>query len=172
MQFLDSNFKKAITPLLRIEGGYVEDADDRGGATKYGISSKSYPNLDIKHLTVQHAKNIYYKDYWRKHKIHKIRDFELANEIFDTAVNMGGITSIKFLQRALNILNRDNTLYNDLVVDGIMGRNTLFAVSKVEARILLKVVNGIQFTSYLEIAEKDNSQEKFIRGWINDRVAI
>lgn len=57
-------WQKAITFTLGKEGGYSFNPADPGGETKYGISKRSYPRLDIKNLTVQQAKLIYYKDYW------------------------------------------------------------------------------------------------------------
>ena len=82
------NWDKAIDFVLSIEGGYSNDQNDPGGETRYGISKRSYPALDIAHLTVDQAKEIYKKDYWDK-----LSCDDLPNGIdviaFDTAVNMG-----------------------------------------------------------------------------------
>ena len=56
------DFNEAIEIVLKHEGGYVNDIDDPGGETMMGISKKAYPNLDIKNLTKEDVKNIYYKD--------------------------------------------------------------------------------------------------------------
>ena len=54
-----AEFKLAIPRVITNEGGYVNDPDDPGGETKYGISKRSYPALDIKNLTVEQATAIY-----------------------------------------------------------------------------------------------------------------
>lgn len=58
---------------------------------KYGISQRSYPNVDIRNLTEQQAKAIYKRDYWDKVKADDINSQVIAENIFDTAVNMGPI---------------------------------------------------------------------------------
>ena len=61
---MNEGFDKAFEFTIGVEGGYVNDPSDPGGETKFGVSKKSYPNLDIKNLTITQAKEIYYKDYW------------------------------------------------------------------------------------------------------------
>lgn len=57
-------FREAINFTLTWEGGYINNPKDPGGETKYGISKRHYPHLDIKNLTLQQAKDLYYQDYW------------------------------------------------------------------------------------------------------------
>ena len=85
---IENDFDIAFEFVLKWEGGYVNDPNDLGGATKYGISSRSYPNLDIENLTVYDAKGIYYKDYWLKSGCDKLTS-PMDIIIFDTSVNMG-----------------------------------------------------------------------------------
>ena len=59
-------FEEAFTRLIGHDGGYVNHPSDPGGETKFGISKRAYPGEDIAGLTLQHAKNIYYRDYWGK----------------------------------------------------------------------------------------------------------
>lgn len=59
-----SRFDKCVEFVLASEGGYVNDKYDAGGETKFGISKRAYPDLDIINLTIEQAKDIYYKDYW------------------------------------------------------------------------------------------------------------
>ncbi len=63
---MEENFEKAMTFIFKWEGGYVNDGNDPGGETNFGISKRAYPNLDIKNLTKDEAKQIYYRDYWEK----------------------------------------------------------------------------------------------------------
>jgi lysozyme family protein len=60
------NFSRSLAFILgpNIEGGYSFDLGDPGGETKYGISKRTYPHLDIKNLTLDDAKWLYSKDYW------------------------------------------------------------------------------------------------------------
>ena len=58
------NFEEIIDHVIDHEGGYVNDPKDLGGETKYGISKRWYPEINIKDLTIDDAKNIYYEDYW------------------------------------------------------------------------------------------------------------
>jgi lysozyme family protein len=85
---MDENFEKAIKFVLRWEGGLTEDKNDPGGLTKYGISQKSYPYLNIRELTLEKAKQIYYENYWKKADC-DILDFPMNLICFDTAVNLG-----------------------------------------------------------------------------------
>ena len=86
--FKKPNFGVAVDFVLKWEGGYVNDPNDLGGETKYGISSRAYPYLDIKNLTIEDAKKIYYEDYWLKAGCDELAPpFDII--IFDTAVNMG-----------------------------------------------------------------------------------
>ncbi|MGI0106723.1 glycoside hydrolase family 108 protein [Salinimicrobium sp. WS361] len=159
-------FKKAFIELIGIEGGYVNDPTDRGGETKYGISKRSYPHLDIKNLTLQQAEEIYYRDFWKANGLDNIIKYELALELFDTGVNMGVGVAPRFLQEALNLMNRNQRDFPDLVVDGKIGPVSIAAYKKVDDRILLKVLNGLQFRRYVEICEKRPDQEKYFNGWM------
>jgi lysozyme family protein len=92
------SFEKSVEFVLKHEGGYVNDPDDPGGETKYGISKRAYPNLNIKNLKIEHAKEIYKKDYWDKIKDHCIESFMPI--VFDTAVNCGPSRALKFYKEA------------------------------------------------------------------------
>jgi lysozyme family protein len=163
---MTNNFKIAFKEIIGIEGGYVNNPNDRGGETKYGISKRAYPNLDIKNLTLQNAQDIYYKDYWSAIKLDYVEDLKIALELFDTAVNMGIRTASKMFQEALNLLNRNGSNFSDLTIDGDIGSKTITAYIKVDKAILLKVLNGLQFKRYVEIVEKDSRQEVFFNGWM------
>ncbi|MBF0554360.1 MAG: hypothetical protein HQK96_07325 [Nitrospirae bacterium] len=82
------NFEKSIAFVLGAEGGYVNNPGDPGGETNYGISKRAYPRLDIKHLGISEAKEIYYHDYWLLSGCDKLA-WPMCLVQFDTAVNMG-----------------------------------------------------------------------------------
>lgn len=92
-------FDKAMQFVGLMEGGYVNDSNDKGGETKYGISKKSYPNLDIKNLTKEQAEEIYYKDFWLKNNCDTMHP-TFAVLVFDTAVNMGSGVIKEFLKES------------------------------------------------------------------------
>lgn len=111
------NFNDALKTVLSWEGGYVNDPHDPGGETKYGISKKAYPNIDIKNLTLEEAAEIYKIDYWDKCRCGDL-PYPIGTLVFDTAVNMGVHTAITLLQSA-----------GEVVSDGVIGRQTISAVN-------------------------------------------
>ena len=160
------NFKIAFKEIIGIEGGYSNNLNDKGGETKYGISKRAYPNLDIKNLTLKKAEEIYYNDYWLALKLDYVKDLKVSLELFDTAVNMGVKTASKMFQEALNLMNRNGKNFADLVVDGDIGIKTISAYDKVDKAILLKVLNGLQFSRYVDIVTRNPKQEEFFNGWM------
>lgn len=94
---MDKEFERAVNFTLRpnIEGGYSDDPDDPGKETKFGISKKSYPDLDIKNLTIGKAKDIYYINYWLKADCNKLI-FPANIEVFDASVHHGVSRALSF----------------------------------------------------------------------------
>jgi lysozyme family protein len=92
------SFEQALKFVLEREGGYVNDPLDPGGETKYGISKKSYPNVDIRNLTPELAGSIYQADYWAPCGCDD-RPAPLALVVFDTAVNIGTARAVAWLQQ-------------------------------------------------------------------------
>lgn len=119
-------WQTAINHTLEFEGGYVNDPKDSGGETKYGISKKAYPYVDIPNLTIEQAKQIYKKDYWDRCKCDYLPD-ALSVAVFDFAVNSGIKTAIKKLQIVLGVS-----------VDGIIGNQTIGACNRLNPRKILK----------------------------------
>ena len=165
-------FEEAFKEVIKIEKGYVNSEFDRGGETKYGISKKTYPDVDIANLTLDEAKKIYFYDFWNCDTLtlSNIEDKEIAIELFDTSVNMGQTTAGIFLQKALNRMNRNNKIYKDLLVDGHIGAISLNALNIIlkrgEKQKLLKALNGEQYMGYVKIIENDPTQENNFVGWL------
>ncbi|MGB9879036.1 MAG: glycosyl hydrolase 108 family protein [Candidatus Pelagibacter ubique] len=82
--------------ILEVEGGYVNDPRDPGGETKFGICKRSYPNIDIKNLSIEKAMEIYKNNYWDK--LPKKLPFSVAFVIFDTAVHIGNDTAVALMK--------------------------------------------------------------------------
>lgn len=93
-------FDEAFERLLEHEGGYANDSADRGGETKYGISSKAYPHVNVKSLTKEQAKAIYKADFWDA-VIFDETPRAIRFALFDMAVNSGVSFAAKQLQKAL-----------------------------------------------------------------------
>lgn len=108
----------AIDMLLENEGGYVCNKNDKGGETKYGISKKAYPSLDICNLTEEQAKDIYFKDYWYRCKCNYMPD-ALSVAVFDFAVNSGTKRAITYLQMALGV-KADGIIGNQTICEGLV----------------------------------------------------
>lgn len=90
------DFKRSIEFTLKWEGQYSNDPADPGGETKWGISKKSYPYLDIKNLSEQEAINIYLKDYWFAAHCETV-SYPMNLVVFDSAVNCGVPMAKKWL---------------------------------------------------------------------------
>jgi lysozyme family protein len=103
-------------------------------------------------------------------------DQDIAKEMFDTGVNCGMVTVIKFLQRVLNVLNLKGMLYLDIQVDGICGRGTIetlkssIAIKSWYRDCILKALDCLQGARYIELAERDSKFETFLPGWLRNRV--
>lgn len=154
-------FDDAFSKLIGNEGGYVNDPADPGGETKFGISKRAYPNLDIAALTLDQAKAIYLRDYWQPAGCEVVPDL-LKFDLFDTAVNTSAPgdcrTAIKMLQHAV-----------DQVEDGVFGVHTLQALNSQDPIRLLFRFDAARLVYYSQI-HNEQVWDKFGRGLIR-RVA-
>ena len=149
-------FYQEIKKVIDREGGYVNDPDDPGGETKYGISKKAYPNVEIENLTVDDAVELYKNDYWLPAKIERLPD-KLQGQYFDMVVNQGIAKSAKILQRACNGKNKDK-----IKVDGKVGPNTIKATVKLEPDRL----RAYRIMEYARLAMTLPKLDKYYYGWV------
>lgn len=113
------NFDEAFKILIDDEhegSRYVDDPNDKGGETKYGISKASFPDENIAKLTEERAKELYKMYYWDVMRCDEL-PCEIRYQVFDFGVNAGVARSIKLLQ---TIVGAD--------VDGVVGKKTLYAL--------------------------------------------
>lgn len=157
---IDVIFEEAFKNTLLHEGGYVNDPQDPGGETKYGVSKRSYPHIDIKNLTLDDAKKIYYEDFWLKQKCNVIQK-DLAAKLFDLSVNVGTKQAGLFMQRALRVTKQE------LIEDGIIGVNTLDAIRRADPIILLASLKSEAAGYYRLLVAKNASMKKYINGWLS-----
>ncbi len=174
-----ANFHEAFNKTMGHEGGYVNDPDDAGGETYRGIARKynpqwagwnliddTKPNINDADLD-EHVRKFYKERYWDVNLLNNFPQV-VANEMFDTGVNMGIGRAAKFLQESLNYLNRNGSLFRDLVVDGDVGPATMNGLSKLssgDGDILMIMLNVCQARHYMEYMTKSPTQEKYARGW-------
>lgn len=95
-------FQVAFDRLIGHEGGYVQDPNDPGGETQWGISKRSYPFVNIRELTREDARAIYRRDFWARIHADDLAD-GVAFQVFDFAVNSGIETAVRSLQRAVGV---------------------------------------------------------------------
>ena len=169
-----------INKVIEKEGGYVNDPDDSGLETNHGITlarAKAYGyggRMDELPLSI--AVDIYDSIYWQGISGDEmaILSEKITREVFDTAVNTGVHRASIFLQKALNVLNDRERLYLDLSVDGVIGPNTLNALRcylrRRDESVIVTVLNALQGAFYVELAEHREKDEKFLYGWIKNRV--
>lgn len=145
MNWFDQCFEK----LISHEGGYVNHPNDPGGETKFGISKRAYPQVDIKNLTMESAKAIYKADYWDRAQCDKLPP-SVAYLLFDAAVNSGIGQAIRFLQRAVGVAD-----------DGALGPMTLAAVQRIDVEALA----GRFLGQRLDFMTKLTTWDTFGKGW-------
>ena len=169
-----AEFLIAYKETLDFEGGKVNHKLDRGGQTYMGISRKNWPYwagwqiIDQGHEPPIELIHDFYKlNFWDRISLGAIINQKIANELFDTGVNMHPKVSINLLQKSLNLLNRNGKLYPEITADGILGSQTLKLTNEHPyPDALLKLLNGLQLARYVEICEADPTQEEFLRGWL------
>lgn len=143
------NFDSAFSALIEHEGGLVNNPADKGGLTKYGISQRAYPQLDIAALTLQDVRELYKRDYWIRAQCDRLPP-ALAFQVFDGAVNSGIGTSIRWLQAAAGVAQ-----------DGVVGPLTIRAVGDKDAAVMLARFNGERLKFMASLSTFD----VFGRGW-------
>jgi lysozyme family protein len=149
-------YDPAMEHILKFEGGYVNDPDDPGGETNFGISKRAYPDVDMKTLTEHRAKEIYYNDYWIRYKADRLTP-DLQIMFFDMCINIGGSGSIKILQKTAN-----QKLKKKLKVDGKIGIKT---IAGTKALSLDRLTTG-RIKYYSELVAKKPKLDKYYYGWI------
>lgn len=132
-------FDQVFDRLMEHEGGYVNDPADPGGETKWGISKRSYPNLNIQTLTREEAREIYTRDFWTRGKMDQFEP-AIAFQVFDFAVNSGIETAIRKMQTAVGVAD-----------DGHVGPITIAALKAMSVTdfIMLFVAERLEFWTRL-----------------------
>ena len=158
-------FERIFDYLLRVEGGYSDDKNDKGGETTWGITKeearKNGYRGSMKDLTKEFAKKILEKDYYLKNRLNEVKNDKVALSICDWSFNSGKWATKK-AQIAINQLTNAN-----LDVDGIIGNKTLEALNSADPEKFLEVYHNLQRIYYKGKVEADRTQEGFLTGWLN-----
>ena len=191
-----ADFATAYAPLKEFEGGYSNNAADRGGETYAGIARNFFPawkgwpiidkwkgTLGTKPSVLNKAlsaipelrslvEDWYKAEWWDRLGLSTLPQ-ALANEIFEQAVNLGKAGAGKKVQTVCNAFNYKNgsRLFQDLALDGAIGPKTLAALrailaSRADEAALVHALNAMQGAHYLELAAKKPSQRVFTTGWM------
>lgn len=179
-----ARWNQVFARILRVEGGFVDDAKDRGGATKFGISLRfakaeglvdanrdGFKDLDlnldgvidgfdIRQLTADIAEALYFQHFWKGPGFWTLpRPIDAA--LFDQAVNGGTTAAIRLLQRACS---RCGVPLKD---DGVLGPKTRAGVAEaIRGGRLLEVYRTEAANRYAAIARADPTQKRFLNGWL------
>lgn len=157
-------FIRAVTRVLHNEGGGSRDPADPGGETRFGLSRRAYPALDLEALTQDEAIAIYFRDRWQRGRWEELPD-SLAVKLFDLSVNIGAHAAAKCFQRALRACGRR------VDEDGALGDETIAAARAAAGEALLAGLRCEAAAHYRIIAalwehEGKRDGARFLEGWL------
>lgn len=181
-----SDFNNAIQLVLQHEGGWVDNSNDPGGATNYGISLRflaDHPHEgdfdgdgdvdaeDIKNMTRDQAIGIYKEFWWDKYGYGQIPDQTIATKVFDFSVNMGASRAHKILQTALN-----NAYSLKLTVDGSLGPASYSVLAAIkdgdDEQRLITALCDAAWAFYQGLIAGNPKLQVFANGWKNRAYSI
>jgi len=155
-----ADFTYAINTILEHEGGYVNHPNDPGGETNFGITKRTYPDLDIKGLTRRDAIKIYFNDWWLRYRFCEIKYTVSATKVFDVSINMGARRGVKIAQKAVNALG-----YASLKVDGVIGGRTVHGINLCPERAFVNKMAELQLERYERLIRHNPKLAVFRTGW-------
>jgi lysozyme family protein len=170
---------KSISKLLKLEGGLSDHPLDVGGKTAFGIAAAFWPLYWDQWggpPTYDQAIQFYINEFWNPLKVEALCSQEIADEVFEQAVNLGKRRAVEFWQMGLVLLHKE------VDIDGKVGPQTINATNLLKNSDdirLVKILNGMQFLYYLYRTNNLNDvlgymrtlprddQDVFFRGWLN-----
>jgi len=152
-----ANFDQSVNIVFKHEGGFVDTLHDAGGATKYGISSARYPNVNIKSLTLNQAKDIYKRDFWNKFRLNELHNQQIANLALDMIVLHG--QGVRLIQKGLVRSGKG------ISIDNRIGSETIGALNAVNPSTFINNTVKVRKEYMQSLVDKNPSQIKFLKGW-------
>lgn len=177
-----ASFAPAVATVLQHEGGFVNDKDDPGGATNFGISLRHLQKVgdldgdgwldgdldrdgdvdvdDIRAMTRDQAEAFYKAQFWDRYRYDYLKSQDLATKVFCLAVHAGPRRAHIVLQRALN--------YHNLIkIDGLLGPHTRAAANVTPGPWVCTEYRHETAAFYLKLIEANPVRMKWQRGWLN-----
>ena len=161
------DFNQAFNRLILHEGGYSNDTKDPGNwtggkvgvgilkGTKYGIAANTYPNLDIKNLSIIQAKEIYKRDWWDKLGADQLHP-AIVFQLWDFSINAGKSRAVKELQQVAGV-----------PVDGVIGARLITAIKALDVNAVLFKFAARRLEFYTSLS----TWPTYGKGWTNRVVA-
>lgn len=158
-----AEFSESIDYCLANEGGLVDNRNDNGGITNFGITlpmlnsyrQKQCSNSDIINLTQGEAKQLYQSIFWDKLRISGLKQ-PIATAILDCAINHGQGTAIRLAQECLPHINPD----------AVLGPESLEALDKCNVEMFIYNYVGLLQDRFVTICINTPNQMVFLRGWL------
>lgn len=159
------DFETAWRKTMTWEGGdrLHTVPGDPGGTTKYGISQRAHPNVDIAALSERKAQMIARLHYWNPLNAVELPS-EVRWDVFDVGFNAGLYRAGKLLQRSINLCRQSMGSVDFITEDGQIGPITIQAADGLDPAKLLRVFRAYRAEHYLALAE--TGRAKFIHGWL------
>lgn len=167
--YYSKTFELAFELLLADEGGFINDPDDPGGVTNYGITQKTYESFlkisvsidDMKNMPIDDAKEIYLTQYWNPLCLHSVEKASIAVCIFNSGVLYGVGTAANIAQRSLQNLGVN------VRVDSLMGQATTSQLNAVDEQEYLRMYHKLLLARIETLIFNNAKLEKYRRGWSN-----
>ena len=144
-----ARFDAAFKALIDHEGGYVNHPKDPDGETRFGITKRSYPHLNIRDLTLDDARAIYRRDFWDRLQCDAL-PLAARFQVFDAAVNSGPGNAARWLQAAAGVAQ-----------DGLIGPATRQAIDAMHPAALVARFNAARLLFMTSLS----TWPTFSRGW-------
>jgi lysozyme family protein len=138
---------------------------DEGHITKWGISSRAFPDVDIAALTLKDALTIYHDRIWEPGGFERLESQAVANHVFDRAVNVGTRKAVELLQTALNATG------DHLTVDGVLGEVTAAAANAGPGGMLLPALMREAVMFYGRLVVTDPRRLPELLSWLDRATA-
>jgi type VI secretion system secreted protein VgrG len=164
-----NHFDFALDYIFANEGGFANQKNDRGGATKYGITIGTLSRWrhspasvkDVKNLTQTEAKAIYRSWYWNSMDLDKILDRAISTSMFDIGIVRGVAVPPKYAQRICIKMGYS------MPVDGHIGPKTIAGLNSLLAPRFVDEFASMAEQGFRSIVAGNASQGRFLRGWVN-----